>query len=84
MCSSDLFLLGSANSNEVISRLQWMVIMSSIISLCCHQMGQCNLMEAGKARNRVEQAGSGREQAKVVGHHLRISTYGELKINDDG
>ena len=34
-----IFLLGSADSNEVISRLQWMVIMSSIRLLCCHQMG---------------------------------------------
>ena len=30
-----------------------------------------------KAWNRVEQAGSGTGQAKVIGHHLQISTYGE-------
>ena len=41
-------------------------------------LGQCNLMEAvEKARNHVEQAGSGKEQARVIGHHLRISTHME-------
>ena len=34
-----------------------------------------------KARNCIEQAGSGTEQAKVIGHHLWISTYGENLSN---
>ena len=34
-----------------------------------------------KARNHVEQAGSGTGQAKVIGHRLWISTYGENLSN---